>query len=90
MATNNCCEDCDYMDHLESQVDMHIDNQIKEAKLTNIAKKNSESKLLIPNNIKASSGINKTRGKNVELKDEIYRVGNVKVIARLAPFSSHK
>ena len=83
----DCCDDCDYLDHLEAQVDMHIDDQIKEAKLTNIAKKNSESKLLIP---KALSGKNKAKRRNVELKDEVYRVGNVKVIARLAPTSSHK
>tara|TARA_R100001594_G_scaffold29338_1_gene54842 strand:+ start:1529 stop:1786 length:258 start_codon:yes stop_codon:yes gene_type:complete len=84
---HDCCDDCDYLDHLEAQVDMHIDNQIKEAKLTNIAKKNSESKLLIPKTI---SGNNKTDRVNVDLKDEIYRVGNVKVIARLAPTSSQK
>ena len=56
----------------------------------NIAKKNSETKLIIPNNIKASSGNNKARREDVELKDEVYRVGNVKVIARLAPTSSQK
>jgi len=84
---SECCEECDYW---ESKIDTHIENEIKEYKLMKFAKKNSETKLLIPNNIKASGGINKTRGKNVELKDEIYRVGNVKVIARLAPTSSQK
>ena len=84
---SECCDDCDYWDDIESKIDIHIDNQIKEAKLTNIAKKNSEYKLLIP---KALGGNNKTERKNVELKDEIYRVGNVKVIARLAPSSSQK
>ena len=84
MSEPDCCQECDYW---EAQVDMHIDNQIKETKLMNIAKKNSEYKLLIP---KALGGNNKTERKNVELKDEIYRVGNVKVIARLAPSSSQK
>ena len=84
MSKPDCCQECDYW---EAQVDMHIDNQIKETKLMNIAKKNSEYKLLIP---KALGGNNKTERKNVELKDEIYRVGNVKVIARLAPSSSQK
>ena len=84
---SECCDDCDYWDDIESKIDIHIDNQIKEAKLTNIARKNSEYKLLIP---KALGGNNKTERKNVELKDEIYRVGNVKVIARLAPSSSQK
>jgi len=84
----DCCEECDYW---EAQVDVHVDSQIKESKLNKFAKKSSETKLIIPNNIKASGGINKTRGKDVvELKDEVYRVGNVKVIARLAPSSSHK
>ena len=87
MFDPDCCEECDYW---EAQVDMHIDNQIKETKLMNIAKKNSETKLIIPNNIKASGGKNKARRKDVELKDEVYRVGNVKVIARLAPTSSQK
>ena len=87
MEINDCCDDCDYWDHIEAQIDNYIENQIKEAKLTNIAKKNSESKLLIP---KALSGKNKAKRKNVELKDEVYRVGNVKVIARVAPTSSHK
>ena len=68
----------DYLDHLEAQVDMYIDNQIKEAKLINIAKKNSESKLLIP---KALGGKNKAKRKNVELEDEVYRVDNDQVIA---------
>ena len=84
---SECCDDCDYWDNIESKIDIHIDNQIKEAKLTNIARKNSGYKLLIP---KALGGNNKTERKNVELKDEIYRVGNVKVIARLAPSSSQK
>ncbi len=87
MFDPECCEECDYW---EAQVDMHIDNQIKETKLMSIAKKNSETKLIIPNNIKASSGNNKARRRDVELKDEVYRVGNVKVIARLAPTSSQK
>ena len=84
---SECCDDCDYWDDIESKIDIHIDNQIKEAKLTNIARKNSGYTLLIP---KALGGNNKTERKNVELKDEIYRVGNVKVIARLAPSSSQK
>ena len=87
MFDPECCEECDYW---EAQVDMHIDNQIKETKLMSIAKKNSETKLIIPNNIKASSGNNKARREDVELKDEVYRVGNVKVIARLANPSSQK
>ena len=87
MSKPDCCQECDYW---EAQVDMHIDNQIKETKLMNIAKKNSETKLIIPNNIKASGGKNKARRRDVELKDEVYRVGNVKVIARLANPSSQK
>ena len=87
MSEPDCCQECDYW---ESQVALHIDNQIKESQLTKLAKKNSETNLIIPNNIKASSGKNKARRKDVELKDEVYRVGNVKVIARLANPSSQK
>ena len=87
MSEPDCCQECDYW---ESQVDLHIDNQIKESQLTKLAKQNSETKLIIPNNIKASSGKNKARRKDVELKDEVYRVGNVKVIARLANPSSQE
>jgi|TARA_Y100000310_G_C20497012_1_gene722055 hypothetical protein len=46
--------------------------------------------LLIPSNIKASGGTHKTRGEDVELKTEIYRVGNDKVIAKVGTTSSHK
>ena len=78
MEINDCCDDCDYWDHIEAQIDNYIEDQIKEAKLINIAKKNSESKLLI---LKALSGNNKTERENVELEDEVYRVDNNQVIA---------
>ena len=58
---------------IENQIEMMIDNQIKESKLINIAKKNSETKLIIP---KALGGKNKAERKDVELEDEVYRVGN--------------
>ena len=78
MEINDCCDDCDYWDHIEAQIDNYIEDQIKEAKLINIAKKNSESKLLI---LKALSGNNKTEREDVELEDEVYRVDNNQVIA---------
>tara|TARA_R110000824_G_scaffold13876_2_gene59650 strand:+ start:255 stop:515 length:261 start_codon:yes stop_codon:yes gene_type:complete len=85
---SECCNECDYW---EDRIDMYIDNQIKESKLNRIAKKNlNNTKLLIPNNIKASGGKNKAGGVNVELKDKVYRVGNVKVIAKVGTTSSHK
>jgi len=84
----DCCEECDYW---ESKIDTHIENEIKETKLMKFAKKNSETKLLIPNNIKALSRTHKTERENVEgLKDEVYRVGNVKVIAKVGTASSQK
>ena len=58
---SECCNECDYW---EDRIDMYIDNQIKEAKLAKIAKK--------------------------DLKDKVYRVGNVKVIAKVGTTSSHK
>lgn len=85
---SECCEECDYWD---DQVDLHIDNQIKEAQLTKLAKKNSETKLIIPTNIKASGGKNKARRQNVvKVKNEVYRVGNEKVIAKVGATSSQK
>ena len=82
----DCCEKCDYW---EDKIDVYIHNQIKEAKLTKFAEKDSKNtKLLIPNNIKASGGNHKTGGKYVELKDEIHVVGNDKVIAKVGTTSS--
>tara|TARA_R100001530_G_scaffold10871_3_gene10662 strand:- start:4411 stop:4659 length:249 start_codon:yes stop_codon:yes gene_type:complete len=52
----DCCEECDYW---ESRIDIHIENEIKEAKLQRVAKKNTvETKILIPN---VSSGIHKAK-----------------------------
>ena len=54
MIDDYCCAECDYW---ESKIDVHIENQIKEAKLERIAKRNTvETKLIIPN---VSGGIHK-------------------------------
>jgi hypothetical protein len=74
-------------DYWEDKIDVYIDSQIKESKF---AKKNSKNtKLLIPTNMKTSSGKNKAKGKYVGLKDRIYRVDNVKVIVKVGTNSSH-
>ena len=68
-----CCEECDYW---EERIDIHIQNEIKEAKLSKIAKKQSfDTKVIIPTNIKATGGkdfaeavyndTTKNRGKDV-------------------------
>ena len=55
-----CCEECDYW---EERIDIHIQNEIKEAKLSKIAKKQSfDTKVIIPTNIKATGGKDKTGG----------------------------
>jgi len=79
----DCCEECDYW---EDQIDIHIDNQIKEYKLINIAKKDSkETKLLM---IKPFS--KNTERSDIVLKKEFYRDGNDQVIAKVGTTSSQK
>tara|TARA_R110002020_G_C16093072_1_gene758045 strand:- start:649 stop:894 length:246 start_codon:yes stop_codon:yes gene_type:complete len=56
MIDDYCCQECDYW---ESKIDVHIESQIKEAKLQRIAKKNTmETKIIIPN---VSSGTHKAK-----------------------------
>ena len=53
----DCCKECDYW---EERIDIHINNQIKESKFAK-KKSLSNTKIIIPTNIKPPSGINKTR-----------------------------
>ena len=60
MIDDYCCPECDFW---ESKIEMHIENEIKEAQLVKVAKKKSlKTKLIIPTNIKATGGKYKTGG----------------------------
>lgn len=81
LKMSDCCTDCDYWSNIENKIDTHIDNEIKEYKLINIAKKDSkDTKLLM---IKPYSKNNNARGKVDHFKDEVSR-------AKVGTTSSHK
>ena len=73
---------------LENRIELIIDAQIKEAKLTNNAKKRLLNKI-IHKNTKTPSGIHKAkRYGNVEKQS--LKAGNNKVIAKVGTTSSQK
>ena len=83
---SDCCDVCDWADEqeaLEDAVDIHVENSVKDVKLINIAKIDSDAIILLPKP-KTISGKDKADGAVEVLKDETFRVGNVKEALGLA------